>query len=107
MKQQACKIALVGNPNTGKTSVFNRLTGAQQKVANYPGVTVERVSSFHRIGDREAEFVDVPGIYSLDPVSEDERVAVEEVLSGDPCLLVYVIAANNIERNLYLFSQLA
>ncbi|HMS56782.1 MAG TPA: FeoB small GTPase domain-containing protein, partial [Fimbriimonadaceae bacterium] len=72
-----------------------------------PGVTVERVSSVKRLADRDVEFVDVPGIYSLDPVSEDERVAVAEIIENKPCLLVYVIAANNIERNLFLFSQLA
>lgn len=102
-----CVVALVGNPNTGKTSLFNGLTGSNQKVANYPGVTVERVSSVKHLADREVEFVDVPGIYSLDPVSEDERVAVSEITENKPCLLVYVVAANNIERNLFLFSQLA
>lgn len=104
-------IAVVGNPNAGKTSLFNALTGSSQKVGNYPGVTVERVSAQMRLGEDTVELVDVPGLYSTEPVSEDEQVAVN-VLQGiaegrPPDLLLCVIDACNIERNLYFFSQLA
>lgn len=104
-------IAVVGNPNAGKTSLFNALTGSSQKVGNYPGVTVERVSATLRLGDEEIELVDVPGLYSTDPVSEDEQVAVDVLHGmaegGRPDLLLCVIDACNLERNLYFFSQLA
>jgi len=102
-------IALIGNPNAGKTSLFNALTGSAQKVANFPGVTVERVSAQLVVGDLDVEVVDVPGLYSMKPVSEDEIVAVNCTLGegGEPKpdLLVCVIDANNLERNLFFFSQ--
>src|SRR4051812_36267708 len=69
-------VAIVGNPNAGKTTLFNALTGSRQKVGNYPGVTVEKVSGYLRIEGQRIEVTDVPGLYSLAPVSEDERVAV-------------------------------
>ena len=104
------RIAVVGNPNAGKTTLFNALTGLHQKVANYAGVTVERVSGVLK-GHPEIEVADVPGLYSLVPVSEDERVAVAEILGegtlGLPDLLVVVMDATNLERNLYLYSQIA
>src|SRR5688572_29376069 len=65
-------VAVVGNPNAGKTTLFNSLTGARQKVGNYPGVTVEKVSSSLRLSDEIVECIDVPGLYSLEPVSQDE-----------------------------------
>src|SRR5512138_931203 len=95
-------VAVVGNPNAGKTTLFNSLTGSFQKVGNYPGVTVERVSGRLSIDGQEVEVIDVPGLYSLDPVSEDERVAVD-VLNGasaegrKPNLLVCVLDAGNLE----------
>jgi ferrous iron transport protein B len=104
-------VALVGNPNAGKTTLFNSLTGSRQKVGNYPGVTVEKVSGFLDLSGGPVECIDVPGLYSLVPVSEDERVAAG-VIHGDglgaekPDLLVCVIDATNLERNLYFFSQL-
>lgn len=104
-------VAIVGNPNAGKTTLFNTLTGSYQKVGNYPGVTVERVSGFLKLEDGRAEVVDVPGLYSMAPVSEDERVAVDVIRGaageGEPDLLVCVIDAGNLERNLYLFTQIA
>ncbi len=105
-------IALVGNPNAGKTTLFNTLTGSFQKVGNYPGVTVEKVSGTLMLGSQAIECIDVPGLYSMVPVSEDERVAVEVIegkLSGSrrPDLLVCVLDATNLERNLFFFSQLA
>lgn len=105
-------MALVGNPNAGKTTLFNSLTGSFQKVGNYPGVTVEKVSANLKLGEVVVECIDVPGLYSLKAVSEDERVALQ-VIRGDgkgmrkPDLLVCVIDATNLERNLYLYSQIA
>lgn len=103
-------IALVGNPNSGKTSIFNRLTGRHQRVANYPGVTVERVSGKVRSGEGEIEIVDIPGLYSLQATTEDEVVAVQAIsgsIDRAPDLLVCVMDADNLERNLFFFSQLA
>ncbi len=105
-------VAIVGNPNAGKTTLFNSLTGSHQKVGNYPGVTVEKVSGELKIGDRRIECTDVPGLYSLNPVSSDEEVAVEVIRgqgygSREPDLLVCVVNADNLERNLYFVSQLA
>lgn len=103
-------VAFVGNPNAGKTSLFNALTGSRQKVGNYPGVTVEKVEGTLKLGSVEVECVDIPGLYSLNAQSEDERVAVDAILgftAARPDLLVCVIDAGNLERNLFLFSQLA
>ncbi len=109
--QRAC-IALAGNPNCGKTTVFNALTGLRHKVANYPGVTVEKKegrASFEGIG--EISVVDLPGIYSLSAHSLDEVIATKALLgkiAGEPAptLIVVVVDASNLERNLYLTSQL-
>lgn len=104
------KIAIAGNPNVGKTTVFNRLTNLQKKVANYPGVTVERKSGT-LAGSDEVEVVDLPGTYSLSPSSVDERVA-HNVLVGrtggepHPDVVVCVVDATNLKRNLYLVTQL-
>ncbi|CAN5576569.1 ferrous iron transport protein B [soil metagenome] len=105
-------VALVGNPNAGKTTLFNSLTGSHQKVGNYPGVTVEKISANLKLTSVQIECIDVPGLYSLNAVSEDERVALMVIEgSGEgmrrPDLLIAVIDATNLERNLYLYSQLA
>ncbi|MBS1705750.1 MAG: ferrous iron transporter B [Armatimonadetes bacterium] len=105
-------VALVGNPNAGKTSLFNALTGSQQKVANYPGVTVERAVGRLRGNTPGAaiEVVDVPGLYSTNAVSVDEQVAAEEIRgAAGPALdlLVFVADVTNLERSLYFFSQVA
>ena len=104
-------IGLVGNPNCGKTTLFNALTGARQQVGNWPGVTVERKSGEYRIGDTRVEVVDLPGTYSLDvvdrAVSLDEMVARDYVQSGEADLVVNIVDASNLERNLYLTTQLA
>jgi len=104
-------VALAGNPNVGKTTVFNQLTGLRQKVGNYPGVTVERkVGQVATGGSRAVQIVDVPGTYSLNPRSLDEEIAYR-VLVGEmqgqerPDLVVCVVDAGNLERNLYLTSQ--
>src|SRR5690242_6042471 len=75
-------IALAGNPNAGKTTLFNSLTGLKQKVANYPGVTVERKEGIWRLGTSSANLVDLPGLYSLDATSLDEQIA-RQVITGE------------------------
>jgi len=104
------RVALAGNPNVGKTTVFNLLTGLRQKVANYPGVTVERKSG-RLIGHEDVEIVDLPGTYSLNPRSMDERVAYDVLVGrmrGEPApdVVVCVVDATNLERNLYLVTQI-
>jgi ferrous iron transport protein B len=106
-------IALAGNPNAGKTTLFNALTGLRQKVANYPGVTVERKEGVWRLDGNKtaARLIDLPGLYSLDVTSLDEQIA-ENVLTGKiqdlpkPDVVVAVVDATNLERNLYLVTQL-
>ncbi len=99
---------IVGNPNCGKTTLFNALTGARQEVGNWPGVTVERKVGICRHGQETWRVVDLPGIYALDGgrSSEDERVARDYILSGDAAVIVNIVDAANLERNLYLTSQL-
>jgi len=99
-------VALAGNPNSGKTTLFNALTGANHHVANWPGVTVERKEGQFRCGSDVYTVVDLPGIYSLGAFSEDELVARDYILSGEPDVVVNVIDATNVERNLYLTTQL-
>jgi ferrous iron transport protein B len=102
------RLALAGNPNTGKTTLFNALTGLRARVANYPGVTVERREGEIRLGSRRAVVVDLPGVYSLDAWSPDERV-VERVLAGEiaprPDALVVVADACSLERSLLVVAQ--
>lgn len=105
------KVALIGNPNSGKTSVFNRLTGLNQHVGNYPGVTVDRHSGkFKASGGDTIDVLDLPGTYSLFPKATDERVATEILVDtahkDHPDLTVVVADATNLERNLLLFSQI-
>ncbi len=98
-------IALAGNPNSGKTSLFNELTGANQYVGNWPGVTVER--KLGRLREHEeVDIIDLPGIYSLSPYTPEEVVARRYLLDEKPDLVVNVVDATNIERNLYLTTQL-
>ena len=104
-------IALAGNPNAGKTTLFNALTGMRQKVANYSGVTVERKEGFWKASDGAARLIDLPGLYSLDATSMDEQIA-RDVLTGKlkdlpkPDAIIAVVDATNLERNLYLVTQL-
>ena len=106
------RVALVGNPNTGKTTLFNRLTGSRQKIGNYPGVTVEKKSGTWETGGRSVTLVDLPGTYSLAASSPDERVALD-FLTGHsageerPDAVLCVVDASNIVRNLFLASQVA
>ena len=99
------RVALAGNPNSGKTSLFNELTGANQYVGNWPGVTVERKGGRLR-GREDVEIIDLPGIYSLSPYTPEEVVARRHLLEERPDLVVNVVDATNLERNLYLTSQL-
>lgn len=106
------RVALVGNPNTGKSTIFNALTGLNQKIGNFPGVTVDKKSGFSKLSDgRSLEIVDLPGTYSLYPKSADETI-VFEVLSdpknsSHPDMVVIVADATNLKRNLLLYTQIA
>ena len=102
-------IGLVGNPNCGKTTLFNALTGSRQHVGNWPGVTVERKTGVFTHQGKEVEVVDLPGAYSLDAIgssSLDEQVARHYVLAHEADLIVNIVDASNLERNLYLTTQL-
>jgi ferrous iron transport protein B len=103
-------IALVGNPNSGKTSLFNALTGLNQKVGNFPGVTVDqKVGKLHLPNDTTASVIDLPGTYSLSPQSPDEQVVQDILLNPShknyPDVLVIVLDATNLKRNLFLATQ--
>lgn len=103
-------IALLGNPNTGKSTLFTALVGGHQRVGNYPGVTVEKKSGSFFYAGRRFEVVDLPGLYSLSPQSRDEVVAVEVLLGRSPGTpapdgVILIVDATNLERNLYLVSQ--
>ena len=103
-------VGVVGNPNCGKTTLFNVLTGSKQHVGNWPGVTVEKKTGEYQHAGKYIELVDLPGTYSLeaadDQVSLDEKVARDYVASKDADLIINIIDASNIERTLYLTSQL-
>ena len=99
-------VALVGNQNCGKTTLFNALTGSSQRVGNFPGVTVSSKSGFIKGAKEKIEVVDLPGIYSLSPYSNEEVVTRDFILKNDPDLILNIIDATNIERNLYLTMQL-
>lgn len=104
------EIALIGNPNTGKSSLFNLLTGLNQKVGNFPGITVEQKKGVLKIDNIQHTITDYPGVYSIYPKSADEKIVYESLISSaksfttDLCL--FVMDASNLERNLFLFSQL-
>ena len=107
---EAIKVALVGNPNTGKTSIFNELTGLNQKVGNYPGITVEKkVGIAHLANGNKATIIDLPGTYSINPNSLDENIVLDTLLNSSrddfPNVVVVVADIENIKRNLLLFSQ--
>jgi ferrous iron transport protein B len=106
------RVALLGNPNTGKSTLFNALTGMRQRVGNFPGVTVERVEGSYRApGGRRVEVIDLPGSYSLSPRTPDEAIAMDVLLGlakdvPAPDVIVVVVDALHLERNLFLTSQL-
>ena len=101
-------LALIGNPNCGKTTIFNALTGANQQIGNWPGVTIEKKSGVARFQSKseveveEVEVVDLPGVYSLTATSEDEKATLDYVLSHEADLYVNIVDATALERNLYL-----
>ena len=104
--QNPIVVALAGNPNSGKTTLFNHLTGSRQHVGNYPGVTVEKKEGSCRHRGTDIHVVDLPGTYSLTAYSQEERVARNFILEDKPDVVVDVIDASNLERNLYLAVQL-
>ncbi|MHB1178593.1 MAG: ferrous iron transport protein B [Daejeonella sp.] len=109
---QELKVALVGNPNSGKSTLFNVLTGLSQKIGNFPGVTVEKKEGFSKLPDnRTARIIDLPGTYSFYPKSTDERIVMDALADKNspvhPDLIVFVADASNLKRNLLLFSQVA
>src|SRR3954464_15316901 len=111
MLTRTLTVALVGNPNTGKSTLFNALTGLRQHVGNYPGVTVEMKDGTARLGDVEFRIIDLPGTYSLAPRSPDEMVSVDLLLGhvegqGRPDVILSIVDASNLERHLYLTTQL-
>ncbi|MFA6644881.1 MAG: FeoB small GTPase domain-containing protein, partial [Bacilli bacterium] len=98
------KVALVGNQNSGKTTLFNTLTGSNQKVGNWPGVTIERKEG--TIIDTNVEIIDLPGVYSLSPYSSEEEISRQFVMEEKPDLIINIIDATSLERSLYLTTQL-
>ncbi|RZA00886.1 MAG: ferrous iron transporter B, partial [Sphingobacteriaceae bacterium] len=108
---ETLKVALIGNPNTGKSSLFNALTGLRQKVGNFPGITVDKSTGFFSLPDgRTAELTDLPGTYSLFPKSLDEAVPLDILLDRNhkqhPELVLYIADASNLKRNLVLLTQI-
>ncbi len=100
------KVCIVGSPNVGKSVVFNRLTGAYVTVSNYPGTTVDVSRGKAKMGDQEFEVVDTPGMYSLLPITEEERVARSILLEEKPEVILHVVDAKNLERMLSFTIQL-
>ncbi len=104
--QASLQLAIAGNPNCGKSALFNALTGIRQKTGNWPGVTVDRKEGHFTLGHSSATIFDLPGIYSLDASSLDEKVTRDYLLSRDADLIINVVDAGNLERNLYMTVQL-
>lgn len=100
------RIALAGNPNTGKSTLFNALTGANQRVGNWPGKTVMQKTGWFVYRDVRFEVLDLPGTYSLSAYSPDEQVARDYIVQEQPDVVVNVLDATNLERNLYLTAQI-
>jgi ferrous iron transport protein B len=106
------KVALVGNPNTGKSTLFNRLTGLNQKIGNFPGITVDKKTGFMKLpGGKEAVIIDLPGTYSLYPKSTDESIVFQVLAdknnNSHPDVIVLIADASNLKRNMLLYSQVA
>lgn len=99
-------VAVAGQPNSGKSTIFNMLTGARQHVANYPGVTIEKRSGKYSYKGDTVILVDLPGTYSLTSYSQEERIATDFLLYEKPAVVLDIIDASNLERNLYLTFQL-
>jgi len=99
------RVALAGNPNAGKSTIFNALTGSRQHVGNWPGKTVEKKEGIFKAGEYEIKVVDLPGTYSLTAYSPEEVIARDFILNEKPDLVVTVLDSANLERNLYLAVQ--
>ena len=99
-------VCLAGNPNSGKTTIFNSLTGLKQKVANYPGVTVEKKSGFFYYEDFKINVVDLPGTYSLTAYSIEEIVARECIINEKPDIIINIVDSTNLYKSLYLTTQI-
>ena len=106
VKRRMIKVALAGNPNVGKSVIFNNLTGAHQHVGNWPGKTVDKKEGFHRLDDKVIYIVDLPGTYSLTALSVEEMIARDYIIYEKPDVVVDIVDASNLERNLYLTMQL-
>ncbi|MEJ2496631.1 MAG: FeoB small GTPase domain-containing protein [Sulfurovaceae bacterium] len=100
------KVALAGQPNCGKSTIFNMVSGIEQHIANYPGVTVDKKVGFFKYEEYKVEMVDLPGTYSFSSYSLEERTAKEFIIDESPDIIVNVIDASNLKRNLYLTFQL-
>ena len=105
--KKTIKFALAGNPNCGKTTLFNKLTGSKQYVGNWPGVTVEKKEGRAKFYGKNISILDLPGIYSLSPYSPEEVVTRNCIIDEDLQLIINIVDATNIERNLYLTTQIA
>nr|HDM59072.1 GTP-binding protein [Bacillota bacterium] len=106
MRDKVISVALAGNPNCGKTTIFNNITGAHQRVGNYPGVTVEKKEGSATFKGRRINVVDLPGTYSLTAYSLEELVARNYIISARPDVVIDVVDTSNLERNLYLAVEL-
>jgi ferrous iron transport protein B len=106
MPKKRIVVALAGNPNSGKTTLFNNLTGAHQHVGNWPGVTVEKKEGVCSFDGHNIAVVDLPGVYSLTAYSPDEVVARNFIVVERPDVVVNIVDATNLERNLYLSVQI-
>jgi len=105
IESKKIKIALLGNPNVGKTSIFNALTGSRQIVANWPGVTVEKRTGVMKLANHTVDVVDLPGTYTLGATSLDERIARDFLINERPDVALVIGDAVNLERSLYLLLQ--
>ena len=99
------RFALVGNPNSGKTTLFNNLTGSTAHTGNWPGVTVERKEGKYKKLGKSIDIIDLPGIYSLSPYTPEETISRNYIIKENPDLIINIVDATNLERNLYLTTQ--
>ena len=106
LESNLIRVALAGNPNCGKSSLFNSLTGAHQHVGNWPGKTVEKKEGFFQAGSTTLQIVDLPGAYSLNAYSMEEIITRDYLLEEKPDVIISVVDASNLERNLYMTVQL-
>lgn len=106
MSEREIRVAFVGNPNCGKTTLFNAITGSRLKVANWPGVTVEKISGEAVYKDYHLTIVDTPGIYALTCYTIEEKITRKCIMDDDIDVIINVVDASNLERNLYLTLQI-